>query len=180
MGNLGRSLFVLYLPITLALVAWAWLGRVVFGAGGWFLLILPIFVGPWLVLALVLTVVLAWTRPQRPRVLTRRECWSLAGLWVGLFGVGLFIVDVGDAPGSEMSILTAIVGDSPTALDVSWWLATASGLLAAAAWLTLIVQLILDRAGNRQPTGQPGTGPSARPGTPPSARSRTRSVTDAR
>lgn len=158
MGTLGRSLFLLHLPITLLLIGWAWLGRLLVGAGGWWLMILPIFAGPWVVLALVLTTMLAWTRPQRPRIFTRRECWSLAGLWLGLVGVGLFIVDFGDNPGSEVSVLTTIIGDDPAAVDASTWLSVGSGLLVAVAWVALLVQLILDRAGSAAPVDQELTG----------------------
>jgi hypothetical protein len=143
MRNLGRFVFTIHLPLTVALLLWAWLGRVLFGVGGWFLMILPLFVGPWLLLALGLTSVLAYTRDQRPRAFTRGETISVLSMWIGLFGVGLFIVDFGDAPGSDMSILTELAGRST--LDLSWNLAVTSGLLAVAGWLGLIVLLILDR-----------------------------------
>jgi hypothetical protein len=143
MRNLGRLVFTIHLPVTVLLLLWAWLGRVLFGVGGWWLLILPLFVGPWLLLALALTSLLAYTRDQRPRAFTHWETISVLALWVGLFGVGLFIVDFGDAPGSEMSILTELAGRSTQ--DLSWSLAVASGALAIAGWLGLIVLLILDR-----------------------------------
>ena len=145
MRNLGRLIFTLHLPVTVALLLWAWLGRVLFGVGGWFLMILPLFVGPWILLALGLTSVLAYTRDQRPRAFTRWETISVLTLWVGLFGVGLFIVDFGDTPGSDMSILTELAGRSESMLDLSWNLAVVSGGLAVAGWLGLIVLLILDR-----------------------------------
>ena len=143
MGKLGRLVFTIHLPVTVLLLLWAWLGRVLFGVGGWWLVILPLFVGPWILLALGLTSVLAYTRAQRPRAFTRWETISVLALWVGLFGVGLFIVDFGDAPGSEMSILTELAGRSMR--DLSWNLAVASGVLAVVGWLGLIVLLILDR-----------------------------------
>lgn len=155
MGTLGRTLFLLHLPLTAALIGWAWLGRVAFGVGGWWLMILPIFIGPWVLLALVLTSVLAFTRPQRPRAFTRGESVTLLGLWAGLVGVGFFIVDFGDVPGSEASILTKLVGES--AADLSSTLALVSGAVAAVAWLALIVQLILDRQG--APAPQPAEEP---------------------
>lgn len=145
MRNLGRLIFAIHLPVTVALLLWAWLGRVLFGVGGWFLMILPLFVGPWILLALGLTSVLAYTRDLRPRAFTRWETISVLTMWVGLFGVGLFIVDFGDAPGSDMSILTELAGRSESMLDLSWNLAVASGVLAVAGWLGLIVLLILDR-----------------------------------
>lgn len=143
MRKLGRFVFTIHLPVTVALLLWAWLGRVLFGVGGWFLMILPLFVGPWLLLALGLTSVLAYTRVQRPRAFTRWETISVLTMWVGLFGVGVFIVEFGDAPGSDMSILTELAGRST--LDLSWNLAVISGVLAVAGWLGLIVLLILDR-----------------------------------
>jgi hypothetical protein len=145
MRNLGRLVFMIHLPVTVLLLLWAWLGRVLFGVGGWWLVVLPLIVGPWILLALGLSSLLAYTREQRPRAFTRWETISVLALWLGLFGVGLFIVDFGDTPGSEMSILTELAGRSQSTLDLSWSLAMASGILAVAGWLGLIVLLILDR-----------------------------------
>jgi hypothetical protein len=145
MRNLGRLVFTLHLPVTVLLLLWAWLGRVLFEVGGWFLLFLPVFVGPWALLALGLTSLLAWTREQRPRAFTRWETISVLALWVGLLGVGTFVVDFGDAPGSDMSILTKLVGHSQSMVDLSWSLSVASGIVAVAGWLGLIVLLLLDR-----------------------------------
>jgi hypothetical protein len=143
MRTLGRLVFQIHLPVTVLLLLWAWLGRVLFGVGGWWLMILPLFAGPWILLALGLTSVLAYTRDQRPRAFTRWETISVLALWVGLLGVGLFLVDFGDTPGSDMSILSELAGRST--LDLSWNLSVASGALAVAGWLGLIVLLLLDR-----------------------------------
>jgi hypothetical protein len=145
MRNLGRLVFTVHLPVTVLLLLWAWLGRLLFGVGGWFLLFLPVFVGPWVLLALALTSLLAYTREQRPRSFTRWETISTLALWVGLLGIGVFVVDFGDAPGSEMSILTELAGQSPSMVDLSWSLSVASGIVAAAGWLGLICLLLLDR-----------------------------------
>jgi hypothetical protein len=145
MRNLGRLVFMIHLPVTVLLLLWAWLGRVLFGVGGWWLIILPLFVGPWLLLALGLSSLLAYTRAQRPRAFTRWETISVLALWLGLFGVGLFIVDFGDTPGSDMSILTELAGRSQSMLDLSWNLVVFSGVLSVVGWLGLIVLLILDR-----------------------------------
>lgn len=136
-------MFLMHLPVTLVLLGWAWLGRVLFGVGGWWLMILPILVGPWILLALALTAGLVFTRPQRPRAFTRWECVCLFALWLGLAGVGFFIVDFGDTPGSDASVLSELAGGS--ALDLSSSLATVSGALCAVSWIALIVQLIIDR-----------------------------------
>lgn len=136
---------MIHLPVTVLLLLWAWLGRVLFGVGGWWLVVLPLIVGPWILLALGLSSLLAYTREQRPRAFTRWETISVLALWLGLFGVGLFIVDFGDTPGSNMSILSELAGRSQSTLDLSWSLAKASGILAVAGWLGLIVLLILDR-----------------------------------
>ena len=145
MRNLGRLVFMIHLPVTVLLLLWAWLGRVLFGVGGWWLVVLPLIVGPWILLALGLSSLLAYTREQRPRAFTRWETISVLALWLGLFGVGLFIVDFGDTPGSNMSILSELAGRSQSTLDLSWSLAMASGILTVAGWLGLIVLLILDR-----------------------------------
>lgn len=155
MRNLGRFVFTIHLPVTVLLLLWAWLGRVIFGVGGWFLLFLPIFVGPWVLLALALTSLLAYTREQRPRAFTRWETISVLTLWVGLFGVGMFVVDFGDAPGSDMSILSELAGSSQSTIDLSWSLAVASGVVAVAGWLGLIVLLLLDRYRASAPAPSP-------------------------
>jgi hypothetical protein len=152
MRNLGRLVFTIHLPVTVLLLLWAWLGRVLFGVGGWFLMFLPLFVGPWIILALGLTSVLAYTREQRPRAFTRWETISVLTMWMGLLGVGFFIVDFGDAPGSDMSILSELAGHSQANIDLSLNLAVASGAIAFVGWLGLIVLLILDRFRASAPT----------------------------
>lgn len=144
MGTLGRTTFLLHIPVTLLLVLWAWLGRILFGIGGWWLMILPLLAGPWILLALALAEGLVFTRPQRPRGFTRWECVSLFALWLGLAGVGFFLVDFGDTPGSEASVLSELAGRDM--LGLSTGLATVSGAVTAVAWVALIVQLLVDRA----------------------------------
>ena len=77
------------------------------------------------------------------RAFTRWETISVLTMWVGLLGVGFFIVDFGDIPGSDMSILTE--GRAAPRQRSTWNLAVGSGALAVAGWLGLIVLLILDR-----------------------------------
>ena len=58
------------IPVNLLLVVWVWFGRVVFGVGGWFLFICLFTVVPVVLVALLITTVLAFTQEGRPRALT--------------------------------------------------------------------------------------------------------------
>ena len=55
------------MAVDLLLIAWVWIGRIVFGVGGWFFLVFLISVVPVLLLAFLVTTVLAYTQPGRPR-----------------------------------------------------------------------------------------------------------------
>ena len=48
------------IPVNVVMVLWVWMGRIVFGVGGWFLFILAVSVVPLMLLALAVTTVLAY------------------------------------------------------------------------------------------------------------------------
>lgn len=145
MGNLGRTIFLVSLPVTVLLLLWAWLGRLLFGIGGWDVVILTIVAGPWALLGTGLVAMFALNRPQRPRTFTRREEIALFVVWAGLFGVGLFLADSTDEPGVQASVFTELTGSD--SLTLSGHLTTLSGVLAFGGWVALLVLLILDRRG---------------------------------
>ena len=68
--TLGRVTLLAMIPVNVVLVLWVWIGRIVFGVGGWFFLIFLVSVVPVLLVALTLTTVLAYTQHGRPRSLT--------------------------------------------------------------------------------------------------------------
>jgi len=132
------------IPLNLVLLAWAWFGRIVFGVGGWFLLILVPFIAV-LLIALLVTTILALTQQGSPKALTRPQAIAQLGVWLGLFGFGLFLPDFGDTEESELSFLTQVFGRSDRLFDLSMGIALAFGLLVVVAYLVLLVLLIVSR-----------------------------------
>ena len=132
------------IPVNLLLLAWAWFGRLVFGVGGWFLLILLPVVAL-LFLGLLLTSILALTQPGSPKALTRPQAVAQLALWLGLFGFGLFLPDFGDAPDSTTSLLTQVFGYSDSLIDVGMTIAGLFGLLVLVAYVALLGLLLVGR-----------------------------------
>lgn len=131
-------------PANVLLLAWAWFGRVVFGVGGWFLLILVPAV-LLLFLGLVVTTVVAWTQAGSPKALTTPQAVAQGALWVGLFGFGLFLPDFGDTEESELSFLTQVFGRSDRLIDLSMTIAGGFGLLVVVSYVALLVTLVAGR-----------------------------------
>lgn len=146
---LGRRVLLWMIPLNLFLVVWVWFGRLAFGVGGWFLMIYAFTVVPALLVGLLLTTVLSFTQPGRPRALTRPQAWAQVAVWVGMFAFGLFSVDFGDTDDSEMSVLTQVFGRSRDLLDLSYALTLGAGAVTVAAWIALMVTLV---AGRRRAT----------------------------
>lgn len=129
------------IPVNLVLLAWVWFGRLAFGAGGWFM-VLMLGVLPFVFLALLITTVLGFRRSSAPRALTRSQGLAQLAMWTAMLGFGFFLVDFGDASESDLSAFTQVVGRNDTTLSISW---TATGICAAAtvvAWLVLLVLLV--------------------------------------
>ena len=100
------------IPVNLALIVWVWIGRALFGSGGWWILIFLVSVVPALIVALTVTTVLAVLQhqPKSSGRLTVPQFWALLGVWVSLFGFGLFIVDFGDSTDSYSSAFSQLFG----------------------------------------------------------------------
>ena len=61
-----RGVLLAMIPANLVLLLWVWFGRLAFGVGGWFLLILvPVVLVAGI--GLVVTTILAFTQAARPR-----------------------------------------------------------------------------------------------------------------
>lgn len=148
----GRLTLALMIPINLVLLPWIWFGRVVFGVGGWFILILTpvvLIVG----VALLVTTLQAFTQPTRPRRLTaweRRWQWSV---WLGLLVGGAFLPDFGDTEESYTSLLGRIAGRSDAANQTSLTIAMIGYGIAVVAWFGLVIALAV---GRRSPGAAPG------------------------
>jgi uncharacterized membrane protein len=139
-----RATLWLMIPVNLFLLAWVWLGRLVFGVGGWFMLILIPAV---LVLAvlLLLTTVLALTQEGSPRRLTTAQTGAQLTLWVALLVLGAFMPDFGDTDDSARSLLTQVFGYSDELYDASFGVALVAALVALVAWVVLLVTLTAGR-----------------------------------
>jgi len=133
------------IPVNLVLVVWVWMGRIVFGVGGWFLFIFLISLVPLLLAALTVTTVLAYTQHGRPRALTALQSWAQLATWLTLFLFGAFCPDFGDAPDSEISLLTQVFGWSQDLLDLSYSLMVGFAAAALVAYLVLLLSLVLGR-----------------------------------
>jgi hypothetical protein len=131
-------------PLNLVLVVWVWIGRVVFGVGGWFiLLMLPVAVV--LAIGLLVTTILAFTQGGSPKALTGAQTGAQLLTWLGLLGFGLFLPDFGDTDDSARSVLTQLFGYSDDLYDAGFVVALAFGVLALVAYLVLLVLLIARR-----------------------------------
>jgi hypothetical protein len=133
------------IPVNLLLVVWVWFGRLVFGVGGWFFVVFLFSVVPVVLVALVLSTVLAYTQQGRPRALTPAQVWAQLATWLSLFLFGAFCPDFGDTEDSEMSLLTQLFGWSRGLLDLSYTLTIACALAAVAAYGVLLGALVLAR-----------------------------------
>lgn len=145
MNSLTRAALLWMIPVNLLLVAWVWFGRVLFAVGGWFLLIYAVTIVPVLLAALLVSTILAYLQPERPRRLTRAQTVAQLVVWAGMFVFGLSSVDFGDTEDSDMSALTQVFGRNQVTLDLSWTLMTASALVVVVAWVTLLVTLVSGR-----------------------------------
>lgn len=143
MRSVANGVFYAMIPVNVLMIAWVWIGRMLFGSGGWFLLILLVSVVPILAAVLAATTVLAFTQRRDAVVgrITGQQTLAQLLTWVGLLGFGFFLVDFGDTTDSESSAFTQLVGRQ--FIDLSWTLTIVTGALAAAAWIWLLIVLIL-------------------------------------
>lgn len=145
MNALGRQTLLWMIPINLVLVAWVWIGRIVFGVGGWFFVIFLVSVVPVLLVALLVTTVLAYTQHGRPRSLTSFQATAQLVTWLALLVFGAFTPDFGDTEDSQLSLLTQVFGYSDDLWDLSFTIALAAGGVAIVAYVVLLVSLTATR-----------------------------------
>lgn len=145
MSTLGRTTLLWMIPVNLALVAWVWIGRIVFGVGGWFFLIFLFSVVPVVLVALLVTTILAYTQDGRPRALTGLQASAQLATWGGLLVLGAFIPDFGDTEDSRLSLLTQVFGYSDGLFDLSFLIALAGAAIAVLGYVVLLGALVLAR-----------------------------------
>lgn len=144
-SSLGRAVLLWMIPVNLFMVVWVWLGRIVFGVGGWFMLLFLFTVVPVVLIALLLTTILAFTQRGRPRALTPFQAWAQLITWLALLGFGAFMPDFGDTEESQLSLLTQIFGYSDSLFDVSFTIAIAAAAVAIVAYAVLLGSLMFAR-----------------------------------
>lgn len=149
MSTIGRGLFRARLAVTLLLLVWAWVGRGFFGALGVVVAVLPMVAGPFVVLGLIVLEVL--NRKVSRQHFTTAQSAAYVAMWVGLFGVGVFIVDSGKTPDSEVSIWTQLVGHSPATIDTSYSMLAVSAAVVIIGWLAAVAAAIIARRRAREP-----------------------------
>lgn len=134
----------LMIPVNLFLCAWVWIGRIVFGVGGWFfLLLIPVVLV--LLVMLIVTTALAFTQDGEPKSLTGFQAVSQLALWLSLFVLGAVMPDFGDTDDSRRSVLTQVFGYSDSLYDTSFLLALVAGTASLIAWVVLLVSLTATR-----------------------------------
>ncbi|WP_370616600.1 hypothetical protein [Mumia sp. Pv 4-285] len=140
-----NTVYAVIVPAGLFLLGWVWIGRAFLGAGGWLILLFAMTVVPVLFGALALTTAIAFSQRRPPSVgrITPRQAWAHVVLWVALFVFGFCVVDVGDAEDSSHSVLTLLVGPSDSVQDVSTVIALVAAVVAGAAWVWLLVELLV-------------------------------------
>lgn len=136
------------IPANIFLLLWIWFGRAAFGAGGWLMIFGFAYVSVFIA-GVVITGVLAQKVAGFPAALTRSQALAQLTQWSGMLGFGFFLVDVGDAPDSESSAFTELVGRSDANLSLSWALTGLSTGIAFVGWLALLVLLIMARRRGR-------------------------------
>jgi hypothetical protein len=139
-----RATLWLMIPLNLFLCAWVWIGRLVFGVGGWFMLILiPVVLV--LLVMLIITTALAFTQDGSPKALTGLQTVAQVGLWVALFVLGAAMPDFGDTDDSRRSLLTQVFGYSDSLYDTSFAIALVAGAASLVGWLVLLLGLTAGR-----------------------------------
>ena len=149
MSPLGRQVLVWMIPVNLLMLVWVWIGRLVFGVGGWFFLIM-LYALPFLFLALLATTLMGYLiGSDRPRALTRAQALAQLAIWVAMGAFGFFLVDFGDMEGSDLSVFTQLAGRSESTLSFSWTMTALSAAAVLAAWVLLVVLLLAQRRSHR-------------------------------
>ncbi len=148
MAAVTRSVLLWMVPANLALVAWVWGGRMLFGVGGWMLLVYLVSVVPVLLLGLLVTSVLALTQRAEPggrRELTRPQARAQLVMWAAMSVFGAFSFDFGDTEDSDSALLVEVLGDREWVWAATTTIMAVSALVTVVAWVALVVTLTAGR-----------------------------------
>lgn len=134
----------LTIPMTVLLPAWLWIGRIVFGVGGWgILILLPVALA--LLVMLLITTILAFTQHEATRGLTGFQTVAHLVTWLIVIVTGAVMPDFGDAPDSQLSLLTQVFGYSDSLYDASLVVALLGLAAGLVAWVVLLVSVTAGR-----------------------------------
>ena len=107
----------------------------------------------WLVavvlVAFLVTTILAFTQRGRPRALTSFQAVAQVLTWLALLVFGAFMPDFGDTTDSQLSLLTQVFGYSDGLYDLGFTIAILAAGAAVVAYLVLLCSLVFAR---REPT----------------------------
>jgi len=133
--------------VNIVLILWVWIGRALFGSGGWWMVIFLVSVTPAMIVLLTITSILAIRQRQPASIgyLTNGQFWCLLTMWLSLLFFGFFIVDFGDTKESISSAFSQVVGAS--AVDTSNALSLIFFVAAIAAYVGLLIALIIAQDG---------------------------------
>jgi len=135
------------IPINILLILWVWIGRALFGSGGWWMVIFLVSVTPAMIVLLTITSILAIRQRQPAGVgfMTNGQFWCLVTMWASLLLFGFFVVDFGDTKESISSAFSQVVGTD--AVDTSNALSIVFFVIAVVAYVGLLIQLIVGQDG---------------------------------
>jgi hypothetical protein len=148
-----RTVLALAIPLNLALIVWMAFGRSIFGImTAWMAYLMVLWAGPALLVLLTLSTVLMFCQRRRPARLSAAQAWLQVVCWLCMFVVGAAIVD-GDDSGRVGGILLSVFGNNQTMENISGIVMLVAGFVGAAAWLALMVLLLIGL--NHRPLAPP-------------------------
>jgi hypothetical protein len=148
-----RTVLALAIPLNLALIVWMAFGRSIFGImTAWMAYLMVLWAGPALLVLLTLSTVLMFCQRRRPARLSAAQAWLQVVCWLCMFVVGAAIVD-GDDSGRVGGILLSVFGNNQTMENISGIVMLVAGFVGAAAWLSLMVLLLIGL--NHRPIAPP-------------------------
>lgn len=116
MTQIQRLLYKLRVPLLILLPLWVAAGRMIFGAGGWLLLVTVFVVGPILFIGLLTIFLLTKRRPDiiAKRSLPPKDATYMSVIYVTFFLYGFLVDDGGDTAVSEGSAATKLFHTPPS------------------------------------------------------------------
>lgn len=129
-------------PMNLAMLAWMFYGRALFGAPiGWMVVVMMFLGLPVLVAPILWLTKLGYDYRAVSHTVTPTQAFLYLALWFAMFVCGLSIVDGSDEPGG--SVLTQVFGDDVA--EQSWLLAQVTAVATIILMICLRIALGVER-----------------------------------